>query len=229
MKDPDHPEPSAGLQRFLRIAQRSVGLAGEVNVRIASNREMRRLNREFRGKDKPTDVLSFPAFQNGKANLAGDVAISADIARMNAKELGHSLEEELNILLLHGLLHLAGHDHESDNGEMRRLEQKLRAKLNLPAGLIERSKTEGPTAAPGRVFRRASQKASGPKHASEKRVPKRESLSAAAKAVRTENDLPARLRVVPLPEADGGNELPGTSTKNPAEGGRRSFRASRSS
>ena len=139
MKDPDHPEPS--IQRFLRVAQRSVGIQGEVNVRIASNDEMRRLNREFRGKDKPTDVLSFPAYQNGKATLAGDIAISADIARANAGELGHSFEEEMKILLLHGLLHLAGHDHESDNGEMRELEQSLRAKLKLPSGLIERSKT----------------------------------------------------------------------------------------
>lgn len=98
---------------------------------------MRRLNREFRGKHKSTDVLSFPAARNGK--LAGDIAISRDIARQNAKILGHSLGEEVKILLLHGLLHLAGHDHETDDGEMAELEQRLRARLKLPRGLIERA------------------------------------------------------------------------------------------
>src|SRR5579871_3127955 len=107
---------------------------------------MRRLNREFRGKDKPTDVLSFPAYRNGnhaenqgRRAYTGDIAICTNIARTNAKSLGHSFEDELKILLLHALLHLAGHDHESDNGEMAALEQKLRAKLKLPTGLIERT------------------------------------------------------------------------------------------
>jgi probable rRNA maturation factor len=149
MKDPDHPEPAPDLSRFLRAAQESVGLSGEVSVRIVSDAEMRRLNREFRGKDKSTDVLSFPAYHNGnsrgrrgKAHLykaAGDIAISANIARANAKALGHSFEVELKILLLHGLLHLAGQDHEFDKGEMAALEQNLRAKLKLPIGLIERT------------------------------------------------------------------------------------------
>jgi len=145
MTDPDHPASSsqiktAGLQRFLRAAQRMVGISGEVNVLVASSAQMRRLNRNFRGKDKPTDVLSFPPAHNGKVKLAGDIAISKEIARRNAKSLGHSLETELKVLLLHGLLHLAGHDHESDQGEMAALEQKLRAKMKLPTGLIERSR-----------------------------------------------------------------------------------------
>ena len=123
MLDPDHPGSSsqiktAGLHRFLRRAQREIGLAGQVNVRITSSREMRRLNREFRGKDKPTDVLSFPADQNGKVKLAGDIAISFEIAQENAKALGHPVQTELKILLLHGLLHLAGYDHDADQGEM---------------------------------------------------------------------------------------------------------------
>ena len=144
MRDPDHPGSSSqikgtGLQRFLRAAQRAVGISGEVNVLITSDAEMRRLNQEFRGKDKPTDVLSFPAAQNRKFKLAGDIAISREIARSNAKALGHSLETECKILLLHGLLHLAGYDHESDKGKMAALEQKLRAKLKLPTGLIERT------------------------------------------------------------------------------------------
>src|SRR5689334_7452427 len=123
MKDPDHPAGTSqirttGLKRFLRLAHHEAGISGEVHVLITSNARMRRLNRDFRGKDKSTDVLSFPAEQNGKSKLAGDIAISKDIARTNAKALGHSLETEVKVLLLHGLLHLAGHDHERDHGEM---------------------------------------------------------------------------------------------------------------
>jgi probable rRNA maturation factor len=144
MRDPDHPGTSsqiktAGLQHFLRAAQRAVGISGEVNVLIASNAKMRRLNRDFRGKDKPTDVLSFPAAKNGKNQLAGDIAISREIAQENARSLGHSFESEVKVLLLHGLLHLAGYDHQSDKGKMARLEHMLRAKLRLPTGLIERA------------------------------------------------------------------------------------------
>jgi probable rRNA maturation factor len=138
MTDPDHPAGiDAQIKTFLRAARRAVGVGGQVDVRIASNQEMRRLNRDFLGKDRPTDVLSFPAAQNGK--IAGDIAISRDIARHNAKLLGHSMATEVRILLLHGLLHLAGHDHESDHGEMAALEQKLRKQLNLPPSLSERA------------------------------------------------------------------------------------------
>ncbi|HVH88345.1 MAG TPA: rRNA maturation RNase YbeY [Terriglobales bacterium] len=137
MTDPDHPAVNSQIKTFLRTAQPAVGLRGQVNIRIMSDKEMRRLNRDFRGEDKPTDVLSFPAAQNGR--IVGDIAISRDIARRNAKALGHPLSTEVKILLLHGLLHLAGHDHESDQGEMAALEQKLRAKLKLPTSLIERA------------------------------------------------------------------------------------------
>src|SRR5215469_15265117 len=123
MVEADHPDSRfpidmLDLRRFLVRAQREMRLQGEVNVRITSDREMRRLNREFRGKDKPTDVLSFPASLNGKSELAGDIAISAEIAYANAGILGHPLEQELKILMLHGLLHLAGYNHETDQGEM---------------------------------------------------------------------------------------------------------------
>src|SRR5438270_10375318 len=92
MRDPDHPASSSqikttGLRRFLRAAQREVGISGEVNILITSNSEMRRLNRDFRGKDEPTDVLSFPSSQNGKLELAGDIAVSKEIARQSAKAL----------------------------------------------------------------------------------------------------------------------------------------------
>ena len=137
MTDPDHPASNSQINTFLRVALRAVGVRGEVSVLITSSDKMRRLNRDFRGQDKATDVLSFRAAQNG--NIAGDIAICRDIARRNARSLGHSLTTEVKILLLHGLLHLAGHDHESDHGEMAALEQELRAKLKLPAGLIERA------------------------------------------------------------------------------------------
>ena len=102
---------------------------------------MQKLNRRFRGKNEATDVLSFE-LPSTKAKMAGDVAISAEIAAANATELGHSVETELQILILHGLLHLAGYDHESDNGEMRVREADLRRKLKLPVGLIERAQAK---------------------------------------------------------------------------------------
>ena len=108
---------------------------------LTVNEHMRRLNRQFRHKDKPTDVLSFPSDLSVKsyAKCAGDLAISIEIARQNAQRLGHSLEEELKVLMLHGVLHLAGYDHESDDGEMARTEEGLRRKLGLPTGLIARA------------------------------------------------------------------------------------------
>jgi probable rRNA maturation factor len=110
---------------------------------VTSSRELRRLNRRFRSKDKPTDVLSFPATRFLSDHLAGDVAISAEIAARNARLLGHSTAEEIKILALHGVLHLAGYDHERDQGEMARTEQRLRKSLGLPQGLIERTTRRG--------------------------------------------------------------------------------------
>jgi probable rRNA maturation factor len=144
MIDADHSEitiNTAALGRFLRYAQKEVGLTGEVNVLITSDQEMRRLNREFRRKNKPTDVLSFPA--SLKSKIAGDIAISGEIARLNAQDLGHPVESELKVLLLHGLLHLAGYDHDADNGKMAKREQQLRVKLKLPTGLIARTHAVG--------------------------------------------------------------------------------------
>jgi probable rRNA maturation factor len=130
------PVSAQALGLFAGTARRALGIKGEVNVRITSSRELQRLNRRFRGKDKPTDVLSFPSTV---AKLAGDIAISADIAATNAADLGHAIETELKILILHGLLHLAGYDHETDNGNMLKREAKLRRQLKLPPGLIERT------------------------------------------------------------------------------------------
>jgi probable rRNA maturation factor len=121
------------LARFANRAQRAAGLSGEVNVLLTGDAELRQLNLQFRHKDKPTDVLSFPALQGG------DIAVSLQTARAQAAALGHDLLTEVKVLILHGMLHLAGHDHETDRGQMLRLEQRLRAELRLPAGLIERT------------------------------------------------------------------------------------------
>jgi probable rRNA maturation factor len=127
------------LALFLSKARRAARLGGKVDVVVTTNRQMRQLNRQFRGKDKPTDVLSFPAGDVPGSTLAGEIAISGDIAAANGRKLGHGTAVELKILVLHGVLHLAGHDHESDGGEMARKEQELRRELRLPEGLIERA------------------------------------------------------------------------------------------
>lgn len=130
---------------FAGKAQRAVGLSGEVTIFITTSDELRQMNRQYRNKDEATDVLSFE-LRSTRAKSVGDLAISAEIAAENAAELGHSTETELKILILHGLLHLAGYDHETDGGEMRAREAELRLHLKLPVGLIER--------AHGRVDRR---------------------------------------------------------------------------
>jgi probable rRNA maturation factor len=130
---------SLALDRFIARARRAAGLKGQVNVLITTSAEIKSLNRRFRGKDKPTDVLSFPAGPDAEKQLAGEIAISAEIATKNARALGHSPAEEVKILVLHGVLHLRGYDHECDNGQMARREKQLRAKLHLPQGLIERT------------------------------------------------------------------------------------------
>ena len=130
---------SLALDRFLARARRAAGLKGIVNVLITTSAEMKSLNRRFRGKDKPTDVLSFSADPDIQKQLAGEIAISVEIATKNARALGHSPAEEVKILVLHGVLHLRGFDHECDNGQMARREKQLRAKLHLPQGLIERT------------------------------------------------------------------------------------------
>jgi len=130
---------SLALDRFVARARRAAGLKGTVNILITTSAEMKSLNRRFRGKDKPTDVLSFPAGPDAEKQLAGEIAISAEIATKNARALGHSPAEEVKILVLHGVLHLRGYDHECDNGQMARREKQLRAKLHLPLGLIERT------------------------------------------------------------------------------------------
>jgi len=131
------------LSRFLKSAQTAVRLKGQVTVLLTTDPAIRKLNRQFRGKNKATDVLSFPsqgAFPGLPAHLqtAGDLAISVPTALKQALEQNHPLSTEIKVLMLHGLLHLSGLDHETDSGQMARRERLLRAKLKLPQGLIER-------------------------------------------------------------------------------------------
>lgn len=131
----------AALERFVARASRAAALDGDVNVLVTGNARIRSLNRRFRKKDKATDVLSFPIAARLTADgvgLAGDIAVSADIAAENAARLGHRVGEEVKVLILHGILHLAGFDHERDNGTMARKEAQLRRVLKLPSALIER-------------------------------------------------------------------------------------------
>ena len=124
------------LTEFVAEACRAAGLKGSVSVLLTSSPEMRTLNSRFRGKNHATDVLSFPSpLDNG---FAGDIAVSLDIAARNARSLGHSVGKEVQILVLHGILHLAGYDHEGDDGEMARRERRLRRQFKLPIALIER-------------------------------------------------------------------------------------------
>ena len=130
------------LARFVLRARRAAGLRGKVNILVAPSSALCSLNQRFRGKSKATDVLSFPARPekgNHNGTFAGEIAISADIATQNAVRFGHSPVLEVKILVLHGILHLAGFDHERDNGEMARREAGLRKALRLPSSLTERS------------------------------------------------------------------------------------------
>lgn len=129
------------LTRFLTEAKAAVRLRGQVTVLLTTDAALRSLNRRFRGKNKATDVLSFPAenLLQSREKIAGDLAISIPTARRQAAEHGHTLAAELRILILHGLLHVAGYDHEIDDGQMHHRERQLRARLGLPQGLIERS------------------------------------------------------------------------------------------
>ena len=125
------------LRLFLGELSKRLMRGRALSCLISGDAELRRLNKQFRGKNSATDVLSFPS--GGNNGFAGDLAISADRAKAQANEHGHSIDEELRILMLHGALHLAGMDHESDSGEMARAEARWRKRLGLPAGLMERA------------------------------------------------------------------------------------------
>ncbi len=125
----------AGLRAFALELRERVG-KGDFDVLITRDAELQRLNREFLRKDYPTDVLSFPS--DAAEGPLGEIAISIDRARVQAAERGHDLSTEIRVLMLHGVLHLKGMDHELDGGKMRRAETRWRKAFGLPAGLIER-------------------------------------------------------------------------------------------
>jgi probable rRNA maturation factor len=128
----------AGLARFLNRARAAVGLTGDVHVLLTGDATLRRLNRSFRGKNTATDVLSFPGGDGRAVGVAGDLAISLETAARQAARFGHSLRDEVRVLLLHGVLHLTGFDHEADAGEMAARETELRRELGLETSLIAR-------------------------------------------------------------------------------------------
>jgi|HubBroStandDraft_6_1064221.scaffolds.fasta_scaffold177828_2 probable rRNA maturation factor len=133
------------LERFLQQVKKEIGLRKDcVAIRLIGDPEMTRLNEAYRKKKGPTDVLSFPVASNSAkpgtlsqqvrkagGGFLGDIAISPTVARRNAKSLGRELPEELKVLILHGVLHLLGYDHETDRGEMERIEMRLRRKLGV--------------------------------------------------------------------------------------------------
>jgi probable rRNA maturation factor len=127
------------LQSFAEVLRNSVARKREFHCLITNDAELQSLNAQFRGKDYPTDVLSFPSNASATSGESlGDIAISIQRARSQAREWKHSAEDEIRILMLHGLLHLLGMDHETDSGEMKRTEIRWRRKLGLPISLIER-------------------------------------------------------------------------------------------
>lgn len=128
------PDPAPGLAAWLvRVAPATA--RGELTVALVSDRQMARLNAAYLDHDYATDVLSFPS---DAPPYLGDVVIARGVARRQARAAGHSEATELRVLALHGLLHLLGYDHERDEGEMARVEKRLRRKGGLREGLIER-------------------------------------------------------------------------------------------
>jgi len=142
------PARAPGLAAWLtRLSPR--GFRGTVTIVLTGDGAVRRLNRQWRGIDRATDVLSFPAGQDpplpggpgkprGPRHL-GDIVIATGVAARQARRVGHSLRLELRVLALHGFLHLVGYDHNRDAGEMARVEGRLRRRGGLTAGLIERA------------------------------------------------------------------------------------------
>ena len=129
---------SHGLEAFAQTLQHQVASGRRFGCLLARDARLHRLNRTFLQHDYPTDVLSFPS--GSKSGFLGEIAISLDRAREQAAEQGHGVGDELKILMLHGVLHLLGMDHEADRGRMARAEARWRKLFDLPTALIERSR-----------------------------------------------------------------------------------------
>jgi probable rRNA maturation factor len=130
--------PAAGLAAWVRRVAPSRA-RGDLAIALIPDQRMRALNRHYRGVDRATDVLSFP----GGRGRFGDIAIAKGVASRQATAAGHPVSTELRILALHGVLHLLGYDHEADQGQMERAEERLRRRAGLPTGLIDRGKRAG--------------------------------------------------------------------------------------
>lgn len=131
-----HKVQAKRWREFATKASKAIGAGNrDATIVFVSDAAIKKLNRQFRGKDSATDVLSFPAqpesFEADTETNSGEIVISLDRAKSQAKENGLTLVNEVEQLILHGLLHLCGHDHETDDGEMNRLELKLRRKLRI--------------------------------------------------------------------------------------------------
>jgi probable rRNA maturation factor len=131
------PEEKRSLKAFARTLANDVADGRAFTCLLTNDRELQRLNQSFLGHDYPTDVLSFPS-SNGNGEL-GELAISIERADVQAREFGHGRLDEVRVLMLHGLLHLTGMDHERDRGAMARAERKWRTTLGLPQTLIARA------------------------------------------------------------------------------------------
>jgi probable rRNA maturation factor len=151
------PVRDGGLAGWLALIA-PARASGEVAVALVSDARIRALNRQYRRKDRVTDVLSFPVDSRRAGADLGDIAIATGVARRQAREAGHSYQSELRVLALHGLLHLLGydHDHRNDGGRMSRVEARLRRKGGLRTGLLERALRPGS----GQALRRDSGQAS---------------------------------------------------------------------
>lgn len=130
-------EEKRSLKKFLRELSQAIGEGRGLCCLLTGDSELRRLNREFLDHDYPTDVLSFPAGDTG--NSLGELAISVERAHAQAEQFGHAALDELRILMLHGVLHLSGMDHERDRGEMGKAERRFRSQFGLPDTLIARA------------------------------------------------------------------------------------------
>lgn len=126
----------SAILAFIGSISKNVAAGVEFAVVVSNDDAVRRANRRFRAISQTTDVLSFP---DGDEGRLGDVLISAPRAQRQAETYGHAIEDELKVLTLHGLLHLLGYDHETDQGEMNRVEKRLRRRYKLPIALIERA------------------------------------------------------------------------------------------
>jgi probable rRNA maturation factor len=141
-RHPSRRVTRSALRAFFAELTQQVAGGRAATCLVATDAELRRLNHQFRGRDYATDVLSFPSGGTaGPGEWIGEIAISLDRAAEQAAELGHGVEEELRLLMLHGVLHLTGFDHETDAGAMARAERKWRRRFGLPEGLIERTHT----------------------------------------------------------------------------------------